>query len=98
MTAIESAAREIIEQLLRKEITDEKGLNAAKKAASIRHKLSSLMGNSQILAATRDEDEKERVLELLQLKPVRTISLGARISAITSPSPVPHSFRRINQA
>jgi elongator complex protein 3 len=92
MTAIESAAREIIEQLLRKEITDEKGLNAAKKTASIRYKLSSLLGNSQILAAARDEDEKERVLELLQLKPVRTISGVSVIAAMTSPAPCPHGL------
>ncbi|MCZ7381835.1 MAG: tRNA uridine(34) 5-carboxymethylaminomethyl modification radical SAM/GNAT enzyme Elp3 [Candidatus Methanoperedens sp.] len=92
MTAIESAARDIIEQLLRKDITDEKGLNAAKKAASIRYKLSFLMGNSQILAAARDEDEKERVLELLQLKPVRTISGVAVIAAMTSPAPCPHGL------
>ncbi|MBU4373277.1 MAG: tRNA uridine(34) 5-carboxymethylaminomethyl modification radical SAM/GNAT enzyme Elp3 [Candidatus Methanoperedenaceae archaeon] len=92
MTAIESAAREIIEQLLRKEITDEKGLNAAKKAASIRYKLSSLLSNSQILAAARDEDEKQHVLGLLQLKPVRTISGVAVIAAMTSPAPCPHGL------
>ena len=92
MNATESAAREIVEQLLRKEITDEKGLNAAKKAASIRYKLSSLLGNSRILAAAKDEDEKERVLELLQLKPVRTISGVAVIAAMTSPAPCPHGL------
>jgi elongator complex protein 3 len=92
MTAIESAARELLEQLLRKEITDEKGLNSAKKAVSIRYRLSSLLSNSRILAAADNEDEKERVLELLQLKPVRTISGVAVISAMTSPAPCPHGL------
>ncbi len=92
MNAIESASRELIEQLLRKEITDEKGLNAAKKAISIRYKLSSLLSNSRILAAAKDGDEKERVLELLQLKPVRTISGVAVIAAMTSPAPCPHGL------
>ena len=92
MNAIESASRELIEQLLRKEITDEKGLNAAKKAISIRYKLSSLLSNSQILAAAKDEDERRHVLELLQLKPVRTISGVAVISAMTSPAPCPHGL------
>jgi len=62
MTPIESAAREIIEQLLRNEITEEKALNAAKKAVSIRYKLSSLLGNSQIFAAARNDEEKQHVL------------------------------------
>ncbi len=92
MNAIESAGREVIEKLLRKEITDEKGLNAAKKAASVHYKLSSLLSNSRILAAAKDEDEKERVLELLQLKPVRTISGVAVIAAMTSPAPCPHGL------
>lgn len=92
MNAIESACRELIEQLLRKEITDEKGLNAAKKAISVRYKLSFLLSNSQILAAAKDEEERQKVLELLQLKPVRTISGVAVISAMTSPAPCPHGL------
>ncbi len=91
MDEIESAARELIEQLLRKDITDEKGLNAAKKEISIRHKLSSLLSNSQILAAAMEE-EKEAVLSLLRLKPVRTISGVAVIAAMTSPAPCPHGL------
>lgn len=92
MTTIESAARELVEQLLRNEIPDEKSLNAAKKAVSIRYKLSSLLSNSQILAQVRDDDEKQRVLDLLQLKPVRTISGVAVIAAMTSPAPCPHGL------
>lgn len=92
MTPTESAAREIIEQLLRNEVPDEKALNAAKKAASIRYKLSSLPGNSQILAAARNDEEKQYVLEHLRLKPVRTISGVAVIAAMTSPAPCPHGL------
>lgn len=92
MTSTELAARDIIEQLLRNEIPDEKALNAAKKAASIRYKLSSLIGNSHILAAARNIGEKQYVLEHLQLKPVRTISGVAVIAAMTSPAPCPHGL------
>jgi len=92
MNTIESAARELIEKLLRNEITDEKGLNEGKKAVSVRYKLSSLLSNSQVLGAAKDEDERQHVLELLQLKPVRTISGVAVISAMTSPAPCPHGL------
>ena len=91
MTAIESACRELIEQILRKEITNEQELNAAKKEISKRYKLSALLSNSSILAAAEDE-EKQNVLSLLQLKPVRTISGVAVIAAMTSPAPCPHGM------
>lgn len=91
MSTIESACRELVEQILRKEITSEQELNAAKKATSIRYKLSSLPSNSRILAAAK-EDEKQDVIELLKLKPVRTISGVAVISAMTSPAPCPHGL------
>ncbi len=92
MSALEPAARELVEQILRNEITDEKGLNAAKKAVGIRYKLSSLLSNSQILAAAKDRDETEAILSLLRLKPVRTISGVAVIAAMTSPAPCPHGL------
>ncbi len=91
MSTIESAYRELIEQLLRKEITDRQELNEAKKAISIRFKLSSLPSNSQILAAAK-ESEKQEVLRLLKLKPVRTISGVAVIAAMTSPAKCPHGL------
>ncbi len=92
MNPTESACIELIEQILRKEITNEKGLNAAKKAVSVRYKLSSLLSHSQILAAANNEEERLQVLDLLQLKPVRTISGVAVISAMTSPAPCPHGL------
>ncbi|SNQ60057.1 tRNA uridine(34) 5-carboxymethylaminomethyl modification radical SAM/GNAT enzyme Elp3 [Candidatus Methanoperedens nitratireducens] len=85
------ACRDLVEQLLRKEITNEQELNAAKKEVSARYKLSSLPGNSMILAAAKDE-ERQEVIELLQLKPVRTISGVAVIAAMTSPAPCPHGL------
>ncbi len=91
MNNIESASRELVEQLLRKEITTEQELNAAKKAVSIRYKLSSLLSNSRILAAATDK-EKQAVLDLLQLKPIRTLSGVAVIAAMTSPAPCPHGL------
>ena len=91
MDNVSIACRELIEQLLHKEITNEQELNLAKKVVSKRYKLSALPGNSRILAAAKDE-EKETVLEFLQLKPVRTISGVAVIAAMTSPAPCPHGL------
>jgi elongator complex protein 3 len=91
MNDIKSASRDLVEKLLRKEITSEQELNAAKKAVSISFKLSSLLSNSRILAEAKD-DEKEYVLDLLQLKPVRTLSGVAVIAAMTSPAPCPHGL------
>ncbi|HEY9204313.1 MAG TPA: tRNA uridine(34) 5-carboxymethylaminomethyl modification radical SAM/GNAT enzyme Elp3 [Candidatus Methanoperedens sp.] len=91
MDTLESAFRELIEKLLRREITTKQELNEAKKEIGIRCKLSSLPGNSQILAAAK-ETEKKEVLKLLQLKPVRTISGVAVIAAMTSPAPCPHGL------
>ncbi|HEY9246899.1 MAG TPA: tRNA uridine(34) 5-carboxymethylaminomethyl modification radical SAM/GNAT enzyme Elp3 [Candidatus Methanoperedens sp.] len=91
MEAIESAFRELIEKLLRREITTKQELNAAKKEISTRCKLSSLPANSMILAAAK-ENEKKEILEFLQLKPVRTISGVAVIAAMTSPAPCPHGL------
>jgi len=88
---IESACRELIEQLLRKEIKTEQELSAAKKAVSIRFRLPYLLSNSQILAGAK-EDERQELIQLLQLKPVRTLSGVAVISAMTSPAPCPHGL------
>ncbi len=85
------AYRELVEQILRKEITNQHQLNAAKKAVSLRYKLSSLPSNSQILASAKDTEKKD-ILELLQLKPVRTLSGVAVIAAMTSPAPCPHGL------
>ncbi len=90
MNSIESAARDLIEQLLRNEVTDEKSLNEAKKSISEHYKLSRLLSNSQVLAAARSNSEKNHVIDLLKLKPVRTISGVAVIAAMTSPAPCPH--------
>ncbi len=91
MENIESACREIIERILRKEITNEKELSTAKKALSVDLELSSLLANSRILEFA-NESEKKSVLELLQLKPVRTLSGVVVIAAMTSPAPCPHGL------
>src|SRR3990170_5431783 len=91
MDNISHACRELLEKLLRNEITNEQELNAAKKEISKRYKLSALPGNSQILAGAIDS-EKNSVLEMLQLKPVRTISGVAVLAAMTSPAPCPHGL------
>ncbi|MCE8425132.1 MAG: tRNA uridine(34) 5-carboxymethylaminomethyl modification radical SAM/GNAT enzyme Elp3 [Candidatus Methanoperedens sp.] len=91
MDKIVSACREIVEKILRKEITNEIELNASKKYVSKLYKLSAMPPNSQVLAAATD-DEKKDILDLLQLKPVRTISGVAVIAAMTSPAPCPHGL------
>lgn len=89
MGSIESACRDLIEDILAGNISDEAGLCKAKKKVSVLCRLDSLPGNPEILSFAR-EDERERVLEVLQRKPVRTISGVAVIAAMTSPAPCPH--------
>ncbi|KCZ71973.1 histone acetyltransferase, ELP3 family [Candidatus Methanoperedens nitroreducens] len=91
MNTADFACRELLEQILLKKITNEQELNAAKKEVSVRFGLSSLPGNSSILAVA-NENEKQEVIELLQLKPVRTLSGVAVIAAMTSPAPCPHGL------
>ncbi|HIH44712.1 MAG TPA: tRNA uridine(34) 5-carboxymethylaminomethyl modification radical SAM/GNAT enzyme Elp3 [Candidatus Methanoperedenaceae archaeon] len=89
MSSIESACRDLIEDILAGNIADEAGLCRAKKKVSLQCRLDSLPGNPEILSYAR-EGERERVLEVLQRKPVRTISGVAVIAAMTSPAPCPH--------
>ncbi|NYT05194.1 MAG: tRNA uridine(34) 5-carboxymethylaminomethyl modification radical SAM/GNAT enzyme Elp3 [Methanomicrobiales archaeon] len=51
--------------------------------------LASIPKNSAILAAA-DDDEREHLRRILQLKPTRTISGVAPVAVMTSPYPCPH--------
>lgn len=85
----ESACREILDQILHREITTEKELNTAKKRISARYKLSSLPKNAEILAIC-STDERARAIQILQRKPVRTVSGVAVVAVMSSPYPCPH--------
>ncbi|QLC50788.1 tRNA uridine(34) 5-carboxymethylaminomethyl modification radical SAM/GNAT enzyme Elp3 [Methanolobus zinderi] len=83
------ACREILEMVIKKEITDKQQLNEAKKKISKKYRLSCLPKNADIIVTGNDE-EQETVRDILRRKPVRTISGVAVIAAMTSPAPCPH--------
>ncbi len=85
----QTACRKIMDMVLDGSIDDEKKLNAVKKRISGSFKLSSIPKNADIISTGNDE-EQERVRNILQRKPVRTISGVAVIAAMTSPAPCPH--------
>jgi elongator complex protein 3 len=84
---LHSACRELIDHILQGNIQTELELNRIKKSISSRHKLDCLPGNAHILAEAR-LDEYEKVIEILQRKPVRTISGVAVVAVMTSPVPM----------
>ena len=86
---LKSACRELIEMVLSNEINNSLSLNAAKKKISKKYKLSSLPRNSDILLSGTEKEQK-KINQILQRKPVRTISGVAVIAAMTSPAPCPH--------
>lgn len=85
------ACRELIGLILQGEIKNELELNRKKKYISARHRLNGLPGNSDILAAALP-GEYDKVIDVLQRKPVRTISGVAVIAVMTSPVPCPHGI------
>lgn len=87
--SMESACRDLINQILSNKIKTETDLTAAKKKISISHKLKGLPSNPDILACC-SEEEKQKIIDALKKKPVRTISGVAVLAAMTSPSPCPH--------
>ena len=85
----ETACRAAIAGILSGEITSHKKLLVAKKRIAKECGIKTLPSNADILAICRD-DERDRVLYLLQKKPVRTISGVAVVAVMTSPAPCPH--------
>lgn len=81
--------RELISKIVQGNIRTEIDLNREKKTLSAQQHLNGLPGNSLILSQALP-GEYERVIELLQRKPVRTISGVAVIAVMTSPAPCPH--------
>ncbi|MCL2141783.1 MAG: tRNA uridine(34) 5-carboxymethylaminomethyl modification radical SAM/GNAT enzyme Elp3 [Methanimicrococcus sp.] len=83
------ACREILQSVMSGEIESEKELAQVKKKICKRYKLSSLPSNGDIILSG-NPDEKKAVRDILQRKPVRTISGVAVLAAMTSPAPCPH--------
>ena len=83
------ACRELILQIIQGNIDSELELNRQKKTVSAKYKFNGLPSNAEILARALPE-EYGKVIEMLQLKPVRTISGVAVIAVMTSPAPCPH--------
>ncbi len=90
-TDFNGACREILEMVIDGTITDLRQLNEAKKKMAKSCRLASLPKNADILMAG-NEDEQKKVRDVLQRKPVRTISGVAVIAAMTSPAPCPHGI------
>jgi len=88
---IKSACRELIQLILDNDIQNELELNKTKKKISARYRLKSLPSNSEILELVQPH-EFNKVIEILQKKPVRTISGVAVIAVMTSPAPCPHGI------
>jgi elongator complex protein 3 len=88
---LHSTCREIIHQILQGSIRTEQQLNNKKKKISAIYHLNGLPSNVDILSCALP-DEYEKVIEILQRKPVRTISGVAVIAVMTSPAPCPHGI------
>jgi len=86
---LETACKELLKQVLEGKIKNEKELNLAKKELSARYKLDTLVKNADVLALCTKE-ERKKVIDLLQKKPVRTISGVAVVAVMTSPEKCPH--------
>ncbi|CAD7769994.1 hypothetical protein AIOGIFDO_00727 [Candidatus Methanoperedenaceae archaeon GB37] len=85
----EAACRDVIAGILSGRITTQRELLLAKKRIARECGIETIPSNADILAISMD-DERERVLPLLQKKPVRTISGVAVVAVMTSPAPCPH--------
>jgi len=85
---LEKACREIIEGLLRLDSPSGKVVNALKLQAAARHRLERIPSNSEIIRFLRDE-EKSKLLPILRLKKVRTISGITVVAVMTKPYPCP---------
>ncbi len=84
-----SAYDQIIEGLLSGKIKNGDELHKAKIQLCRMHKLSHIPPNSEILALI-PEQEREKVIGILRIKPTRTLSGVAVIAAMTSPADCPH--------
>ena len=89
MGDMKTACRAILEKILSGEILDARGLAKAKFWACRGFGLPRMPTNAEILAVAT-KSEREGVTELLQTKPVRSISGVSIITVMTKPWPCPH--------
>jgi elongator complex protein 3 len=82
------AYRAILDKILLGDFENEKDLTKVKLWACKRYALTQFPKNSQILA-TATEEEKEKVLSILKLKPIRAISGVTIITVMPKPFPCP---------
>ncbi|WP_406670943.1 tRNA uridine(34) 5-carboxymethylaminomethyl modification radical SAM/GNAT enzyme Elp3 [Methanolobus sp. ZRKC4] len=85
----ETACRSMLDMVLNGQITNDKQLSETKKKIAKQFRLSTLPKNADVIMAGNQE-EQEKVRDILRRKPVRTISGVAVIAAMTSPAPCPH--------
>ena len=83
------ACRFVLEKVIADGAETEADLNRLKKEACRRYHLNTLPSNGDIILRG-SEEEKKRIRDVLQRKPVRTVSGVAVIAAMTSPAPCPH--------
>lgn len=86
---MEKGCREIIEKILSGEIRSREELDSAKRKLCVKLERKTFIRNSEILKHAKPE-EREKVLKILQKKPMRTLSGVAVVAAMTSPSKCPH--------
>jgi len=84
----EKVCRAILDKLLLGEFVDDRDLTRVKLWACREFGLKQFSRNSEILAVATD-DEREEVLSLLRLKPVRSISGVSVITVMPKPYPCP---------
>ncbi len=90
MDTSSAAYQEILQKISSGEIADAQELAKAKIQACRKFGLSKLFRNSELLTAATGE-QKARVIQLLKLKPVRSISGVSVITVMPKPYPCPKS-------
>lgn len=88
MGTVSLACGEILQQISIGKIVDAQGLARAKIRACREFGLSKPLGNSELLAAATTE-QKKKVIQLLRLKPVRSVSGVSVITVMPKPYPCP---------
>lgn len=88
MGTLSTACKEILQEISSGEICDTRGLARAKIRVCREFNLPRPLRNSELLAAATIE-EKGKVLQLLRLKPVRSISGVSVITVMPKPYPCP---------
>ncbi|MHA1595006.1 MAG: tRNA uridine(34) 5-carboxymethylaminomethyl modification radical SAM/GNAT enzyme Elp3 [Candidatus Baldrarchaeia archaeon] len=83
------ACREILKELLEKGIFDEQGINRLKRRICKKYGLKKVPTNADLLSYASPQ-ERDKLLRILRLKPVRTISGIAVVAVMAKPFPCPH--------